>query len=93
MLKFISNEPNENESQCEVTQICDDNIQEKKRSIKKKSTNHNLHRKRQKISVDYRNESFDDFRLMIVYPTTELDSEESNILSGYFFISSENQPK
>ena len=28
---------------------------------------------------------------MIVYPTTELDSEESNILSGYFGISSENQ--
>ena len=29
---------------------------------------------------------------MIVDPTPELDSEESNILSSYFVISSENQP-
>ena len=29
---------------------------------------------------------------MIVYPTLELDSEESNILSSYFGISLENQP-
>ena len=29
---------------------------------------------------------------MIVEPTPELDSEKSNILSGYFVISSENQP-
>ena len=36
MLKFISNEPNENESKCEVTEICDDNIQKNKRTINNK---------------------------------------------------------
>ena len=53
MLKFISNEPNENESQCEVTEICDENIQKKKRTINNKSTKHNLKRNKHKISVDY----------------------------------------
>ena len=37
MWKFISNEPNENESQSEATEICDDKIQNKKRSITKKN--------------------------------------------------------
>ena len=46
MLKFISNETNENESQSEATEIRDDNIQNKKRSITKKSTKNTLHRKR-----------------------------------------------
>ena len=53
MLKFISNEPNENESQCEVTEICDENIQKKKRTINNKSTKHNLKRNKHKISADY----------------------------------------
>ena len=54
MLRFISNEPNENESQCDATEICDDKIQNKKSTIIKKSPNNNLGGKRQKISVDYR---------------------------------------
>ena len=33
MLKFIFNEPNENEYQCEVTEICDDKIHNNKRTI------------------------------------------------------------
>ena len=91
MLKFISNESNENESQCGTTKICDDNIQNKKRTINKKSTKHTLQRKSQKFSVKYREKSFDEFRIIVVEPTLELDSEESNIISGYFCISSENQ--
>ena len=79
MLKFISNKPNENGSQFEVTVICDDRIQNKKNNIKNKSTKHNLHIKRQKVSVDYRNTSFDDFRIMNIVTTPKLDSEESDI--------------
>ena len=52
-MEVISNVPNENESQSEATEFHDDNIQNKKRSIAKKPTNHNYHRKRQK-TVDYR---------------------------------------
>ena len=55
MLKFISNGSNENQSQCEVTDICDDKIQRNKRTNNKKETKHTLQRKGQKISVDYRN--------------------------------------
>ena len=51
-------------------------IQKKKRTITKKSPKHTLQRKRQRISVDYRDKSFDDFRLMIVDPPPKLDSEE-----------------
>ena len=47
ILKFISNESNENESQCGTTKICDDNIQNKKITINKKSTKHTLQRKSQ----------------------------------------------
>ena len=54
MLKFISNEPNENESQCEATEIRDENIQNNRGNINKTSTKHTLQRKRQKISVDCR---------------------------------------
>ena len=43
---YISNEPNKNESQSEITEICDDKIQTKKRGITKKPTKHTLHRKR-----------------------------------------------
>ena len=74
MWKFISYEPNEIESRIEATDIHDNNIQNKKRSITKKSTNHTLQKKRQKI-VDYRDKSFDDFRLIIVDPPPKLDSE------------------
>ena len=74
--KAISNEPNENESQSQATDIQDDKIQNNKRSITKKSTKHTLQRKRQK-TVDYKDKSFDDFRLIIVDPPPKLDSEES----------------
>ena len=60
MLKFISNEPNGNEYKFEVTEIRDYTIQNRKRTINKKSTKHTLQRKRQK-SVYYRGKSFDDF--------------------------------
>ena len=51
--RFISNEPNENESQSEVTEIRNDKIQNKKRTANKYSTKHTLQKKRQK-PVDYR---------------------------------------
>ena len=37
MWKFISNEPNENESLSEATEICDTKTKKKKRTISKKS--------------------------------------------------------
>ena len=89
MFNFIPNEQNENEYQCESTQICDDKIQNKKRDINKKLTKNTLQRKRQKKLVDSRNKSFDDFRITIVDPPQKLDSEESNIIYGYLRISSE----
>ena len=90
-MKFISNEPNENEYHIEETDICDENTQKKKSSITKKSTKHTLQRKRQKIRVYYGGKSFKDFRLVIVDPPQKLDSEESKRISCYFGISSENQ--
>ena len=48
MWDFISNEPNENESQSEATDIHYDNIKNKKRSTTKKSTRHTLQKKRKK---------------------------------------------
>ena len=47
----------------------------KNRTANNSSTKHNIQRKRQKI-VDYRNSSFDDFRLVIVDPHPKLDSDE-----------------
>ena len=55
IMKFISNEPNENEYLCEATDICDDKIQNKKRTIRKKQPKHTLQIKRQIVSVDYSN--------------------------------------
>ena len=54
MWKFISNEPNENGSPSEATEICDDKIQKKKRNIRKKPPKHTLQIKRHKIPVGYR---------------------------------------
>ena len=54
MWKFISNDPNENESLSEATEICDDKIRNKKRTISKKMSEHTLQRKRQKIADEYR---------------------------------------
>ena len=69
--RFISNEPNEDESQSEVTEIYNDKIQNKNRTANKYSTKHTIQRKRKK-PVDYRNNSFDDFRLIIVDPFPKL---------------------
>ena len=76
MWKLISNEPNENESQSEATDIHDDNIQNNMRINTKKPTMYTLQRKRQQ-KFDYRRTTFDDFRLTIVDPLPKLDSEES----------------
>ena len=73
---FLFNKPNEDESQSEATETHNDKIQNKKRTAKKYSTNHTLQINRQK-PVDCRNNSFDDFRLMIVDSHTKLDSDES----------------
>ena len=73
---FSYNEITEDESRSEAIERHNDKIQNKKRTANKYSTNHNLQRKRQK-PVDYRNNSFDDFRLMIVDPPPKLDSYES----------------
>ena len=48
MWNFISNEPNENESNSEDTYIHDENIKKKRRNTTKYSTEHTLQRKRQK---------------------------------------------
>ena len=46
----------------------------KRRTANKYSTKHNLQRKRQK-PVDYRKNSFDDFRVLIVDPTPKFNSD------------------
>ena len=51
--KFISNDPNEDESQSEATEIHNDKIPNKKRNATKYSAKYTLQRKRQK-TVDYR---------------------------------------
>ena len=76
MWKFSFNEQNEDESQSEATETHNDKIQNKKRTSNKYSTKHTIQRKRQK-PVAYRNNSFDEFRLMIVDPHPKLDSDES----------------
>ena len=55
MLNFISNVPNEHESQSEATEICGDNIQNKKITILKKSPKHTHQRNRQIFQFDLEN--------------------------------------
>ena len=81
--RFLFNEPNEDESQSESTDTHNDKIQNKKMTANKYSTKHTLQRKRQK-PVDYRNNSFDDFRLMIVDPNPKLDSDKSEFISNCY---------
>ena len=88
--KFISNEPNENESHSKTTEIHNYNIQNTKRTTTNYSTKHTLQRKGQK-NVDYRKKIFDDFRLMVLDPPPKLNSEESDCLSICFCASMENQ--
>ena len=72
---FSYNEITEDESQSEAIETQNEKIQNKKRRATKYSTKHTLQRKRQK-PVDYRKNSLDDFRLMIVYPHPKLHIDE-----------------
>ena len=72
--KFSFNELNEDEYQSEATETHNEKIQNKKRTANKYSTKNTFQRKRQK-PVDYRNNSFDDFRLIIVDPHPKMDSD------------------
>ena len=78
--KFSYNEITEDESQSEAIEKQKDKIQNKKRIATKYSTKQTLQRKRQKL-VDYRENSLDDFRLMIVYPHPKLHIDELEVLS------------
>ena len=78
--KFSYNEITEDESQSEAIGTQNYKIQNKKRSANKYSTKHTLQRKRQK-QVDYRDNSLDDFSLMIVDPHPKLHIDELEVLS------------
>ena len=88
--KFISNESNEDEYQSGATEIHNNKIQNKKRTANKYPTNNTLQRKRQK-SVDYSNNSFDDFRVMIVDPPPKMNSNKSYVLDTCYSQSMENK--
>ena len=88
--KFSFNELNEDESQSEATEKHNDKIQNKKRTTKTYLTKHNIQRKRQK-PVDYRNNSFGDFRLMIIYPHPKLDSDGLELLYNWYGHPMKNQ--
>ena len=70
----------EYESQSEAIETQNDKNQNNKRSANKYSTKHTLQRKMQK-SVDYRDNSLDYFRLMIVDPHPKLHIDELEVLS------------
>ena len=89
-MEFSFNELNEDESQSEATEIQNDKIQNKKRTANKYSTKHTLQRKRQK-PVDYRENSLDNYRLMIVDPHPKLDSDGLELLSNCYVQSMKNQ--
>ena len=80
MWKFSYNEITGDESQSEAIEKQKDRIQNKKRSATKYSTKKTLQRKSQK-QVDYRGNSLDDFRLMIVDPHLKLHIDELEVLS------------
>ena len=89
-MEFISNEPNEYDSQSEAPEIQNYKIQDKKRTDNKYSTKHTIQRKGQK-PFDYRKNSFDEFRVIIVGPPPKLNSDESDVLSSCYGPSMENQ--
>ena len=62
----------------------------KRRTANKYSTKHSIQRKRPK-TVDYRKNSFDDFRVMIVDPPPKFNSDESYFISSCYGPSMENQ--
>ena len=73
--KLSFNELNEYESQSEATETHNDKIKNKKRTANNFSNKHTIKIKRQK-PVDYKKNSFDDFRLMILDPHPKLESDE-----------------
>ena len=79
MWKFSYNEITEDESQSEAIETQNDRIQNKKRRATKYSTKNTLQRQRQK-PVDYMENSFDDFRLMILDPHPKLHIDDLVIL-------------
>ena len=75
-LNIISNECNKNYSQCDAMDISDDKICKKKRIFGNNIPPNNIQRRKHKITVDYINKSFDDFRLMNIDPPQKLAYEE-----------------
>ena len=90
MWRFSFNELNEDESQSETTKTHNDKTQNKNRTANKSSTNHTIQIKIQK-PVDYRNNSFDDFRLVIVDPHPKLDSDGLELLYNCYGQPMKNQ--
>ena len=80
MWKFSYNERTEEKSQSEAIETHNDNLQNKKKRATKFSTKNTLQRKRQK-QVDYMEHSFDDFKLIVVYPSPKLHIDDLVILS------------
>ena len=80
MWNFSFNEQTEDKSQSEATETQNYKIQNKNRSATKYSMKHTLQKNRQK-PVDYRDNSLDDFKLMIVYPHQKLHIDYLVILS------------
>ena len=88
--KVSFDELNKDESKSEATEKKNYEIQNKKRTANKYSTKHTIQKKRQN-PVDYRNNSFDDSRLMIVEPHPKLDSDKLELLSNCYGQSMKNQ--
>ena len=80
MWKFSYNERTVDESQSEAIETHNENLQNKKKRATKYSTKHTLQRKRQK-KVNYMENSFDDFKLMVVYPSPKLHIDDLVIIS------------
>ena len=83
---FISNEPNLIVKQ----QIYTITIYKVRRGVIPNIQPSILFRERGKTN-DYRNKTFDEFRLMILDPTPKMNSEESDIISICFGTSIENR--
>ena len=90
MWKFSFNELNEDKSHSEATETHNGKIQNKKSTATKSSTKHYIQRNIKK-PVDYRNISFDDFRLVIVDPHPKLDSDGLELLYNWYGHPMKNQ--
>ena len=90
---MILNEPNKNYSQCDATDICNENSFNKKKHFSNNTPYNTIKINRQKISVKYGNKSFDDFRFLFIDPPQKLAYDKSKILSASFGLSGENQSR